>query len=54
MDRAIYLLELSVADLALLYQLARAEKKTINQFILEAVVEKIEKIQESLSKEVSK
>ena len=46
MDKAILLLEMSVGDLALIYQLARNEKKGVNEWVMNCVMERVERIQE--------
>ncbi|MEM2168167.1 MAG: hypothetical protein QXR74_07380 [Candidatus Bathyarchaeia archaeon] len=46
MDRAILMVEMSVGDLALIYQLAKNDKTTVNDWIMRCVMEKVERLQE--------
>ena len=45
MDEAVFLLRLRVEDLALVYSLARRERMSVNEWIIRAIVEKIERVQ---------
>lgn len=46
MDKVIFMLEMNVGDLALIYQLSRNDKLSVNEWIMKCVLEKIERIQE--------
>lgn len=46
MDRAVLMVEMSVGDLALIYQLAKNDKTTVNDWIMRCVMEKVERLQE--------
>lgn len=45
-DKAVFMLEMSVGDLAFIYQIARRDKKTVNEWIMGCIMEKLEKLQE--------
>lgn len=51
MDEVIVLLRMSGGDYALVYQIARSEKKTVNEWIMSAILEKLERIQEEWRKQ---
>ena len=46
MDEVIVLLRMTGGDYVLVYQVARSEKKTVNEWIMSAILEKLEKLQE--------
>ncbi|MEM4429645.1 MAG: hypothetical protein QXM08_00595 [Thermofilaceae archaeon] len=46
MDEVVVLLRMSGGDYALIYQIARREKKTVNEWITSAILEKLERLQE--------
>ncbi|MEM2163720.1 MAG: hypothetical protein QXR62_04770 [Candidatus Bathyarchaeia archaeon] len=46
MDRVIFMLEMTAGDLALIYQLARNDRMTVNEWIMKCIMEKVEKLQE--------
>lgn len=46
MDEVIALIRMSGGDYALIYQIARNEKKTVNEWIMSCILEKLEKLQE--------
>ncbi len=46
MDEVIVLLRMTGGDYVLVYQIARSEKKTVNEWIMSAILEKLEKLQE--------
>jgi len=46
LDEVIVLLRMTGGDYVLVYQVARSEKKTVNEWIMSAILEKLEKLQE--------
>ncbi|MEM0261745.1 MAG: hypothetical protein QXN17_03725 [Nitrososphaerota archaeon] len=46
MDEVIALIRMSGGDYALIYQVARSERRTVNEWIMSAILEKLEKLQE--------
>ncbi|MEM1710523.1 MAG: hypothetical protein QW820_06500 [Sulfolobales archaeon] len=54
MDEVIVLLRMSGGDYALIYQVARSEKKTVNEWIMSAILEKLEKLQEEWKNKAQK
>lgn len=46
MDEVIVLLRMTGGDYVLVYQVARSERKTVNEWIMSAILEKLEKLQE--------
>lgn len=45
MDEVIALIRMSGRDYALIYQIAMSEKKSVNEWIMSAILEKLEKLQ---------
>ncbi|MEM1868551.1 MAG: hypothetical protein QXY41_06040 [Thermoproteota archaeon] len=54
MDEVIVLLRMSGGDYALIYQIARSEKRTVNEWIMSAILEKLEKLQEEWKNKAQK
>jgi len=54
LDEVIVLLRMSGGDYALIYQVARSEKKTVNEWIMSAILEKLEKLQEEWKNKAQK
>ncbi|MEM1522296.1 MAG: hypothetical protein QXU69_04680 [Thermofilaceae archaeon] len=54
MDEVVVLLRMSGGDFALIYQVARKEKKTVNEWIMSAILEKLERLQEKWRNESQK
>lgn len=54
MDEVIVLLRMSGGDYALIYQIARSEKRTVNEWIMSAILEKLEKLQEEWKSKAQK
>ncbi|MEM1681065.1 MAG: hypothetical protein QXZ56_07655 [Sulfolobales archaeon] len=54
MDEVIVLLRMSGGDYALIYQVARSERKTVNEWIMSAILEKLEKLQEEWKNKAQK
>ncbi|MEM4531659.1 MAG: hypothetical protein QXY39_07315 [Thermofilaceae archaeon] len=46
MDEVIALIRMSGGDYALIYQIARNEKKTVNDWVMSCILEKLERLQE--------
>jgi len=46
LDEVIVLLRMTGGDYVLVYQVARSERKTVNEWIMSAILEKLEKLQE--------
>jgi len=46
MDEVLFQLRMSAGDLALIYQIARGDKKTVNEWIMSCILERLEKLQE--------
>ncbi|MEM2196404.1 MAG: hypothetical protein QW290_04935 [Sulfolobales archaeon] len=46
MDEVIALVRMSGGDYALIYRIARNERKTVNDWIMSCILEKLEKLQE--------
>ncbi|MEM3120737.1 MAG: hypothetical protein QXG54_05155 [Desulfurococcaceae archaeon] len=53
MDEVIVLLRMGGGDYALIYQIARSERKTVNEWILTAILEKLEKVQQEWTRSKS-
>jgi len=54
LDEVIVLLRMSGGDYALIYQIARSEKRTVNEWIMSAILEKLEKLQEEWKNKAQK
>ncbi|MEM3484792.1 MAG: hypothetical protein QXI12_04150 [Candidatus Methanomethyliaceae archaeon] len=50
MDDVIVLLPISGGDYAIIYQLAKSEKRSVNDFIYRCIIEKVERLQEEWKK----
>jgi len=46
LDEVIALIRMSGGDYALIYQIARNEKKTVNDWVMSCILEKLERLQE--------
>jgi len=46
LDEVIALIKMSGGDYALIYQIARNERKTVNEWIMTCILEKLERLQE--------
>ncbi|MEM4975853.1 MAG: hypothetical protein QXT64_00840 [Desulfurococcaceae archaeon] len=54
MDEVIVLLRMSGGDYVLIYQVARSERRTVNEWIMSAILEKLEKLQEEWKNKAQK
>lgn len=50
-DEVIFMLKMSATDMVVIYNIAKSERLSINEFILKAILEKIESMQNKWLKE---